>query len=44
MVGISKNSQLLKEVDAPLMLVHKAYNELTENGSATLLFQYQART
>lgn len=44
LVGISKNSRLLKEVDVPSMLVRKAHNELGEKVSATYRFQYQART
>ena len=44
LVGISKNSRLLKEVDVPAMLVRKAHWELGEKVSATYRFQYQART
>ena len=44
LVGISKNSRLLKEVDVPSMLVRKAHRELGEKVSATYRFQYQART
>jgi len=44
LVGISKNSRLLKEVDVPSMLVRKAHHELGEKVSATYRFQYQAHT
>jgi len=44
MVGISKNSRLLKDVDVPSMLVRKALQEPGEKVSATYRFQNPART
>ncbi|MEH6561977.1 MAG: IS1380 family transposase, partial [Marinobacter sp.] len=44
LVGISKNSRLLKDVDVPSMLVRKAHWELGEKVSATYRFKYQAHS
>ena len=44
LVGVSKNSRLLKGVDVPLMLVRKVHQELGEKVSATYRFQYKAHT
>jgi hypothetical protein len=44
LVGISKNSRLLKDVDVPSMLVRKAHQELGEKVSTTYRFQSQAHT
>jgi hypothetical protein len=43
-VGISKNSRLLKEVDVPMMLVRKAHRQLDEKVAQTFRFQYQAKS
>ena len=44
LVGISKNSRLLEEVDMPMMLVRKAHRQLNEKVAQTFRFQYQARS
>lgn len=44
LVGISKNSRLLEEVDVPMMLVRKAHRQLNEKVAQTFRFQYQARS
>ncbi|MBT13419.1 MAG: IS1380 family transposase [Oceanospirillaceae bacterium] len=43
-VGISRNSRLLKEVDVPMMLVRKAHRQLDEKVAQTFRFQYQAKS
>ena len=44
LVGISKKSRLLKQVDVTSMLARKAHEELGERVSATYRLQYQAHT
>ncbi|AZR43559.1 IS1380 family transposase [Marinobacter salarius] len=44
LVGIGKNSRLLKDLDVPSMLVRKAHQNLGAKVSATYRFQYKAHT
>ena len=44
LVGISKNSRLLKEVEAPSKLVKQAHEQLDEKVATTYRFLYQARS
>jgi len=44
LVGISKNSRLLKEVDAPMMLVRTTQWEVGGKVAKTFRFQYQAHS
>ena len=44
LVGISKNSRLLKEVDVPMMLVRTTQWQLNEKVAQTFRFQYQAKS
>ncbi|UDL05817.1 IS1380 family transposase [Marinobacter sp. CA1] len=43
-VGISKNSRLLKEVDVPMMLVRTTQWQVKEKVAETFRFQYQAKS
>ena len=43
-VGISKNSRLLREVDVPMMLVRQAHRQTEEKVAETFRFQYQAKS
>lgn len=44
LVGISKNSRLLKEVDVPMMLVRTTQWQVKEKVAQTFRFQYQAKS
>jgi len=44
LVGISKNSRLLKEVDVPMMLVRTTQWQLDEKVAQTFRFRYQAKS